>query len=155
MSDLLQTRSVPEDGNPPASPGVTHSDVVVHLFRELASRAGIPGTAAPTPALPAGSDLAGAGSDLPAIPLPFPVLPGAGGVPTSPPQIQSGIDPESAETTGAGSSQIPVSFEPFGSEVLKSLHEFGFGASGFDAPALPVPHEVPAAPSYYFLAPHA
>ena len=153
MSDLSQTRSVLEAGNLPATPGVTHSDVVVNLFREFAPHSGVPGTVAPSPTLPLSHD-PGSLPASPAVPLPAPVLPGGGAPLGTPPPIQSGFGLESAETTSAVTSRIPVSFEPFGSEVLKSLQESGFGISAFDAPALPLPHEAPVSPDYYFLAPH-
>ena len=152
MSDLSQSRSVLKAGNPPAAPGVTHSDVVVNLFREFAPHAGVPGTVAPSPTVTLSPD-PGSLPANPAVPLPAPVLPGGGAPLGTPPPIQSGIGFDSAETTNAVTSRIPVSFEPFGSEVLKSLQESGLGIPAFDAPALPLPHAVPASPDYYFLAP--
>jgi len=150
MSDLSQTRSVLEAGNPPAAPGVTHSDVIANLFREFSPHAAVPGTVAPTPTPPLSPD-PGSLPASPAVPLPAPALPGGGAPVGTLPPIQSGF--ESAETTNAVTSRIPVSFEPFGSEVLKSLQESGLGISAFDAPALPLPHGVPASPDYYFLTP--
>ena len=152
MSDLSLTRSVIEAGNPPASPGVTHSDVVVNLFREFAPHAGVPGTVAPSATPPLSPD-PGSLPASPAVPLPAPALPGGGSSsPGTPPPIQPSIGLESAETTNAVTSRIPVSFEPFGSEVLKSLQESGLGISTFDEPSLPLPHGATASPDYYFLA---
>ena len=150
MSDHSQTRSVIEAGNSPASPGVTHSDVIVNLFREFTPQAGVPGAVLPSPTPPLSP---GPLPASPAVPLPSPALPGGGTLPGTPPPIQSGFGLESVETTNAVTLRIPVSFEPFGSEVLKSLQESGFGISAFDAPALPLPHGVPASPDYYFLTP--
>ena len=152
MSDLSQTRSVLEAGNPPAAPGVTHSDVVVNLFRAFAPQATVPGTASPSVTPPLSPD-PGSLPASPAVPLPAPALPGGGASIGTPPPIQPSIGLESAATTNAVTSRIPVSFEPFGSEVLKSLQESGLGISAFDAPALPIPHGAPATPDYYFLAP--
>ena len=151
MSDLSQTRSVLEAGNPPATPGVTHSDVVVNLFREFAPHAGIPGTVGPSPTPPLSPD-PGSLPASPAVPLPAPALPGGGAPLGTPPAIQPSIGLGSAETTNAVTARVPVSFEPFGSEVLKLLQESGLGISAFDAPALPLPQELPGSPDYYFLA---
>lgn len=140
MPDLPQTRSALEAGNPPATPGITHSDVVVNLFRELAPQAVVPGTVAPS----------ATSASNPAVPLPSPALPGRRALPDTPPPIQPGLVPDA---TTAEASRIPLSFEPFGSEVLKSLQESGIGISAFDEPALPLPHGAAASPDYYFLAP--
>ncbi len=158
MSDFAQTQSGLQAGNPPASPGISHSDVVVNLFREIASRGGIPGTVAPATSLPISPEAPVLGAALPSsspvpgtLPVPPPVLPVGGSAPTSPPPIQSSMDLEPAETTNAVTAGIPFAFEPFGSEVLKSIQESGLGTPAFDEPALAIPHQVPGAPDYYFI----
>ncbi|MEI6035541.1 MAG: hypothetical protein WCS65_14845 [Verrucomicrobiae bacterium] len=137
MSNLAQTRSGVQAGNPPGSPGVTHSEVVANLFRGVSSGAGIP--SAPASALPGGVPDAAPSAGLP-----------AGGDLQAPP-VPYSSDLESSETANAATAGVPVSFEPFGSEVLKSLHEFGLGGASAHAPALPAPFEAPPAPNYYFL----
>ena len=154
MSNRSQSVSVLQAGNPPASPGLPHSEVVVNVFREATPRTGVsstPTSATSLPASPASSSAHPSHPSAPAVAIPSAVPPVGGSVPLSPPAIPSSLDRESVESASAVNLKLPISFEPFGSEVLKSLHEFGLGGSTGHEPALPAPFEVPAAPDYYFL----
>ena len=150
MSSRSQSLSVLQAGNPPASPGLPHSDVVVNVFRGAAPRSGASANPAPATSFPASPDGSGAPS-APAVPMPSAAVPSSGSVPLSPPPIQPSFDRESIEPGNAVTPKVPISFEPFGSEVLKSLHEFGLGGSTAPVPALPTGIAAPVTPDYYFL----
>jgi len=151
MSNRSQSLSVLQAGNPPAAPGVPHSDVVGDASREVAPHLGFSSAPAPATSLPASPSTSAALPSPPAVPLPSAAVPASGSAPLSPHPIPSSFDRESAESANVVTAKVPVSFEPFGSEVLKSLHEFGLGGSAVPSPALPPPFELPAAPDYYFL----
>ena len=156
MSDAVTTEPLPP-ADPSASLELPHTDVVVSLFREIASRAGLPAT----PSTPGGPELAGVGTSAPtgpasadgllsgAVPGSQSVAPAGEPVPLSPPPVHPGTDLEPAETDNV--ADLPVSFDPREPEILKSLHESGFDGKGIDV--VPVPHAYDASgqPDYYFL----
>ncbi|MEI6035543.1 MAG: SufS family cysteine desulfurase [Verrucomicrobiae bacterium] len=142
MSDALEA-------GPVAQADLPHSDLVVNLFREIASRASRPGTSEPEPRSSGSPDSAGAsvptgpasadGALSGAAPGSQSVSPASEAAP--PPPVHSGLEPE--EPANAPAAKIPVSFEPFGSDAFKSPRE-----SGLEEPVVP-----PASghPDYYFL----
>jgi len=121
---------------------------VVSLFREIASRAGLPAVGETSiPTGPASAE----GAAVSAVPGAQSVSSPAGSDPLSPPPVHTGADLETAETADTTTTTIPVSFEPLGSDVLKSLHESGLDRAGIDVPPVPHSYEGSGRPDYYFL----
>ncbi len=154
MSSHPQSQYVLQGSNPPATPGIPHPDQAAPLHREAAPQTGVSAPPAPATSFPNSPDVSGALPSTPSVPVPTAAVPTSGSVPLSPPPIQSNFDRVSLESASAVTAKAPISFEPFGYEVLKSLHEFGLGGSTTHVPALPAPFEVPAPPDYYFLPKH-
>ena len=132
MSEALLGATVPK-----AAPESAHSDVVASLFREISSRTGLPSG-------PASAE--GAASD--AIPGSHSVPPASESSPVAP-SVHSGFGAAPEGNCGYVTPSIPISFAPFGSEVLKSLHDFGL--EGPTARAVLHEAEVSDQPDYYFL----
>ena len=147
MSDAVTTEPLPS-ADQSASSGLPHTDVVVSLFREIASRAGLPAVGETSiPTGPASAE----GAAVSAVPGAQSVSSPAGSDPLSPPPVHTGADLETAETADTTTTTIPVSFEPLGSDVLKSLHESGLDRAGIDVPPVPHSYEGSGRPDYYFL----
>jgi len=150
MSDALLAE-------PAATVDQPHSDVVLSLFREITSRTRPSAASAPDAPLPGVPDQPGVpagpasaeGEASSAVPGSHSVTPAAESDPLSPPPVHTGTDLGPEEPEAAESPALPHSFEPFGAETLKSLHELGINSSS--APAVPPSYEVPGQPDYYFL----
>ena len=142
---------------PAATVDQPHSDVVLSLFREITSRGGLPAAGVPEASLPGRPELPGVpagpasadGAASSSIPGPQSVAPAAESDPLSPPPVHTGSHLGSAEPDGREAAALPVSFEPFGYETLRSLNEFEAGSSS--ARSTPSSYEVSSQPDYYFL----
>ena len=139
---------------PAATLDLPHSAVVLNLFREITSRGALPAVGTPEEPLPGAFEVPGGPASLDgaissAVPGSQSVAPAAESDPLAPPPVHTGTDLGPKEVEETPSSEIKPAFEPFGSETLKSLHEFGL--NGSSSPATPSLSDGSAHPDYYFL----